>query len=163
VTRAAALLALFLVGCAGDRYALGPEWAPLEEIAELDLPLVPDSAITTIGKRCLVADLDEFLGDHPPGSADFDAIMLHEQAHAVRQRERGLTAWLAAYLADRDFAWAEEQVGWAIELQHLRARGALTNPPEYYASILARYRNARGQLVSYEAALEWVRFVLAQP
>lgn len=163
LSRAFLILVGLLVGCgSSERLELEARWRPLEQIVEADLPLVPDTAITTIGARCYVVDLDEFLREHPPGSVEFDAIMLHEQVHARRQEDEGLGEWLARYLADQDFAWAEEQAGWAIELRHRRARGAL-EPAEHYAAILARYRNARGELVSYEAALAFVRAVLAQP
>lgn len=159
------LAVLLTVGCGSTReHKLGPEWRPLEAIVEGNLPLVSDTAITTMGARCYVADLGEWLAAHPPAGPDFAAILAHEQEHARRQADAsgGPAPWVARYLVDRAFAWAEEQRGWRVELRARRAAGVL-RPPEVYASILADYRNATGKLVSYADALAFVHAVLSEP
>lgn len=159
------LIGCLLAGCGSvHEHKLDAKWRPLSAIVETDLPFVSDRAITTMGERCYVADLSEWLAAHPPTGPDFAAIMAHEQVHAQRQADAsgGPGPWVARYLVDRDFAWEEEQHGWRAELRERRRLGVL-RPAEVYAAILADYRNAAGKLTSYGDALAFVRGVLSGP
>lgn len=140
-----------LLGCNSSRLELDPEWRPLEVVIEADIPLVSDTAITTIGRTIFVKDLDAWLLDYPVGSTQFRALLMHERAHSQRQADNSL--WYFNYLADKDFRWEEEKLGWELEIRHLAAMG-VAQQPEVYAAMLA---NNYSNMVSYQEALEWVR------
>lgn len=154
--RLATLFALLpLAGCSAPRLTLEPRWAPLTEIIERPAPAgvaLSTRAIATVGHQVLVHDLADFVRRHPPGSARLEALLLHEQEHASRQEAAGLGLWLARYVSDRAFMWAEEQRGWALELQALRAAGLRRDPREV-AAVLTGYRNLEGPMCSYAEAL----------
>lgn len=150
---------LLLAGCASP-HALDERWRPLVEVVERPDLLVSDATATTLGTRVYVADLDAFLERFPPGSAEQEALLLHEREHAVRQLDAGLGPWLARYLNDRAFMWREEQVGWFLQLKHLQAAGRPLFP-QVIARTLANYRNIDGRMVSEAKALAWVQAVLA--
>lgn len=140
---------------------LDPRWAPLEAIVErAALPGLSNTAATTIGTKVHVVDLAAWLKRHPEGSPRFDAVLHHEQVHARRQLAAGVDPWIARYLRDRAFMWAEEQRGWYEELRHLQARGLQVNPPGV-AKVLSKYSNLAGPMVTYDEALAWVQAVLA--
>ena len=148
-------------GRQGDEYILDKRWAPLEKIVErLPIPGMSNTAATTISPNVYVVDLDEWLAKHPPNQPLFDSIMLHEQLHALRQEKTGVDDWVDRYLIDREFMWAEEQLGWYEQIRHLRSRGQRLIP-EAIAKNLSRYRNLRGSMISYEEALKWVQDVMA--
>lgn len=149
------LLVLFLSACSADIYKLGPEWKPLKQIVERDLPFVADNATTTIGTNVYTVNLEKWLTRHPPGSAAFKALLSHEQVHAARQEKHGLASWLFAYLTDKDFKWEEEKLGWEQEIRISRRNG-IEKRDEIYAAILA---NDYQGMVSYNEALEWVRSI----
>lgn len=151
----ALLFCAIIQGCT-TTHQLAPEWAPLERIVEGNIPFVSDTAITTLGKQCFVVDLDEWLLNHPVNSDQYHAILLHEQVHAKRQLDTGLTLWLAKYVG-KEFRWQEESLGWEKELKYLRSKGK-AKQAEYYAQILSRMYNG---MISYADALQWVRTILS--
>jgi hypothetical protein len=155
------LILLSLLGCSNlEHLDLDPKWAPLDEIHERPDMLGFSSTTTTIGHTVYVADLDRWLLEHPVGSPLFDAVLLHEQVHAVRQLEHGVSFWIARYLTDAEFMWDEEQRGWYVELRHLRYRGLQVDVGGV-ARNLHHYENLLGQqMVSYEDAVVWVQAVL---
>lgn len=152
------LCTLLLVGCINQPAPLDLEarWLPLKQVVQGDLPFVPDDAITTIVDTCYVVDLDAFQASHP--EPRFTAIMLHERAHARRQN----AAWFVRYLMEPSFAWAEEQIGWRLELLWLRDHGVSWSP-EGIARMLSRYQVVGGSMVSFEDALAWAKAVLKEP
>ena len=91
----------------------------------------------------------------------FEAVLLHEQLHSSRQFEYGVTPWLARYLWSPEFMWAEERLGWRVQLAHLMANG-MEIDAEGVARNLAKYVNLRGAMINYEDALAWVRAVLRE-
>lgn len=155
----ALLLALLgLVGCQSP-YPLDERWRPLVEVVERPDLLGAGSRTTTLGARLYVADLNAWLRRYPPGSVEQEALLLHEREHARRQLAQGLGPWLAGYLNDPDFMWREEQLGWALEIEHLRDRGGRVVPAAM-AAALAGYRNLTGSMVGFSEALAFVRAVL---
>lgn len=156
-----AALLLLPVGCSSyDTFDLDPKWEPLEQISERPDMLGSDTQATTIGHTVYVEDLDKWLLERPVGSPRFDAILLHEQVHSVRQLDAGVTVWLAQYLTDTDFMWEEERIGWYEQLRELQRRGARVDVGGV-ARTLHNYRNLRGRMVSYQDALQWVNDVIA--
>lgn len=166
------LLPLAAVGCKSQekegwasaagfaRMDLADEWAPLETLHERPDMLGSGSTATTIGHTVYVEDLDEWLADRPIGSPRFNASMMHERLHAERQLATGVIAWIARYVTDTDFMWAEEQLGWYIQIRELRRTGYQLNLPGI-AATLHGYRNLRGHMVGTAEALAWVEDVLA--
>ena len=152
------LIILLVSGCVGSVHNVPEQYRPLERVQ--GSPLRSNSAITTIGRTAYVNDLGEWLTAHPPGSPKYHALLLHEREHTLRQEAYGLRAWLVQYLADTDFMWAEERVGWYAQIQAYRKAGLTVNP-EGIAKLLSSYRNIAGRMVAYEDALAWVRDVLS--
>lgn len=158
------LLALALaVGCARHTHKLDGRWEPLHEVAEAGDELIAPGVTTTVGHSCFVADLDSWLLRHPPGTIEYDAVLLHEQIHSRRQLdyELGLAAWLARYLADPEFRWEEEKLGYEAAITHLVQNGRQVNT-EHLALILNKNYDFNGRMVSYADALEWVRGIVAR-
>jgi len=157
------LVAVFLLaGCktGGLTYEVEEVYRPLEKIRErVDLPSVSDTAMTTVGTTAYVVDLEWWLDRYPPGQPRYESIMRHEQVHSRRQIDRGVYLWVARYSYDREFAWAEEQLGWYEELKTLQRYGLPINV-ESVALILSGYRNLSGRLVSFADARNWVLSVL---
>ena len=155
------LLLLLPLGCANyESMDLDAKWEPLETIRERPDMLGSDSQATTIGHTMYVEDLDDWLAQRPVDGPRFDAILLHEQVHAVRQLDAGVTVWLSRYVTDTDFMWEEEQLGWYEQLRELRRRGQQINVPGV-ANTLRNYKNLAGRMVSYAEAVGWVEDVLA--
>lgn len=150
--------ALLLAGCSSQE--LGPEWLPLETLQESQSMTVGLSSggARTVGTVVYVKDLDEWLARHPEPL--FSAVLRHEQVHAIRQLDEGVSAWVSRYLTDTDFMWGEEQLGWHQQLIHLQQSGYGVIP-EGVALILHDYKSLSGTMVTYQEALEWVRQVLA--
>lgn len=154
------VLVLFVVGCSGREHKLGDTYRPLDRIAERPDVGVAATAATTIGDTVYVVDLKGWLGANPPGSLAFHATMLHEQEHARRQAKAGLVKWLASYVTNADFMWAEEQRGWYLELRALRGGGA-NILVDVVAASLADYKTLTGaRMVSFGEAKTWVEAVL---
>lgn len=151
---------LFVIGCSSAEYDIEATYLPLKQIRERPDFLASDTVITTIGDTIYVADLDKWLSKYEPGSALFRSKLNHEQIHAVRQFDKGLTEWLAKYMTDTSFMWAEEQYGWYKEIITLRDSGFVVNPAAI-AVVLKGYKNFVGKMVSYDQALEWVQAVLS--
>jgi len=152
------VILLGAIGCNGAAHAVPERFRPLEQIKESALR--PGTAITTIGKTAWVWNLDKWLKLHPPDSPVYDAILLHEREHAIRQLAYGTTSWVARYLRDTEFMRDEELRGWYLQLKEYQRRGLQTNP-EGVAKVLAGYYNFSGHMIEYEDALTWVRDVLA--
>jgi hypothetical protein len=153
------ILSLFLlVGC--NSFDLDEKWHPLEKIVERPNVVYGYSGFsTTVGTNVYKSDLDAFWEKNPPGTLRFDALMYHEQVHSKRQLKVGLYDWLALYLYDKKFMWAEEQLGWYTTIQFYRQRGMQVYPPAI-ASSLSKYGNLSGRMVTLEDALNWVNSVL---
>lgn len=153
-------LAFALSGCART-HQLDERWRPLLEVVERpDLPLLSPTATSTIGRRIYVVNLDEWLQRFPPGSVQYDALLLHEQEHARRELRMGVDRFLARYFHDPAFQWQEEQRGWYLQIRHLVRNGQSVDA-RVAATILSQYRNFQGPMVSFDDALAWVRAVLA--
>lgn len=150
---------VFIVGCSGGVHRLDPRWAPLVEVVERPSLILSDEASSTLGNRVYVADLDAWLRRYPDGSVEQEALLLHEQEHALRQQATGLGRWLGRYLNDRAFMWQEEQRGWALELRHLQRHGRPIVRVGI-ASALHGYRNLAGRMVGFAEALAWIDAVL---
>lgn len=152
---------VLLVGCvdyAGQ--ALPEEWRPLERIQERPAMLAKGSISTTIGKTLYVANLAKWFQKHPPGSIRYRAILRHEQEHSRRQLKRGVVAWLAQYVYDRDFMWLEERIGYFYAIT-VRQRGGEQINVLGLANTLHNYKNLAGNMVSVDEALDWVNAVIS--
>lgn len=164
-----ALFLIFLVGC--KTYELGPEWKPLTTVIERPtLPFISDTATTTKGSHVYTTDLDAWLTKYPPGSVEFAALMMHEREHARRQfrykdlpGEAALIVWIARYVSDAEFMWAEEQQGHYLAIKHLQANGLWTaQHTAAKARILSRYRTLSGNaMVSEQEATVWIEQALS--
>lgn len=150
---------ILLVGCNADSLELDDRWAPLELITERPDMLASADVVTTIGHTMYVEDLDRWLLTHPIDSPRFNATLLHERVHSVRQLDMGVTEWLARYVTDTDFMWDEESRGWYETLREWQ-RTRVQFSPEGVAQTLANYRNIAGPMISYQEALTWIRDVL---
>lgn len=157
--RAPLLAAVLALASCHRPYALDERWRPLVEVVERPNVLVSNTIATTLGTRVYVANLPDWLERFPPGSPEQEAFLLHEREHARRQLAAGLGPWLARYLRDRDFMWREEQIGWALQLEHLRDHGRPLFP-QVLAAALADYRNLTGRMVGFTEALAFVEAVL---
>lgn len=158
-------IVLFLAGCAGKEYKLGPEWKPLEAVVERPAAfknLAPATVSTTVGRYVYVRDVDDWLVRYRPGSAKFKGLLAHEQEHSRRQLKMGTAKWIAKYSIDADFALLEEQIGYYHEITTRRWHGEYV-VPENYARSISGYKTILGgkRLISYADALVWVRDVLA--
>lgn len=156
------LLLVLLVGCGGPTYKLEDRWSPLKEVVE-NPDLAKTGMTMTLGSTCRVWNLKEWLEDYQPGTVEYEALLMHEREHAVRQFAfpGGEYAWAALYGMDKDFRWQEEQVGWGKELTHLIHNGRMINA-EAVAWILNRdYDGVTGHMVSFEDALKWTQATIA--
>jgi hypothetical protein len=126
-----------------DIHRLDAEWLPLEQLRERPSALLPGSVTTTVGERAYVADVEKWLEERPIDSPRYRATLAHEQEHAKRQLAHGVTTWIAKYLYDQQFMWAEEQRGWYISLRAYRRSGLRVNP-EAVAKTLNGYKNLQG-------------------
>ena len=180
LTRIALLAALVLpsLGCVAERgdngvqaanviddhlgvFLVPAEFSPLAAITERPDYVLPESAITTIGTTAYVVNLSAWLRQYRPGSFEFHAVMLHEQAHSKRQLAYGTLGWIAHYVVDTDFMWTEEQIGWYYELIMLRNSGVTINA-DGVATILSHYKNAtNSRMVGFVEAKQWVQSVLS--
>jgi hypothetical protein len=146
---AGALTACLSAGCNTGSYKLGPEWAPLESIDEASW--VSEGMVTTIEPHSYTNSLKDLLGAYPPDGVWFKALMLHEQVHAVRERQQG-PMFYVEYAAFDSFRWEEEKLGYGAEIQYLRAHGIRVNPGAYARVMADKYSG----MVNYDVALAWV-------
>ena len=155
------LITLFImVGCNGPVYKLEDRWAPLVQVQQTTDKLIADHTTTTIGDTCFCNDLKQWLQDYPPGTVEYEALLLHEKQHSIRQGsfEGHAEAWLLKYAAEPSFRWAEEQIGWAQEITHLVQGGRNVIPEEVATWLSENYSDPLGRpMVSYNDALVWVR------
>ena len=143
-------------GSDNKSFKLDEKWRPLEEIQErgaiLGTAIKGNSIITTVGHIAYVENLEEYLAIRPPGSIAFESIMTHEQVHSRRQLKTGLYTWISRYLVDKEFALAEEKIGYYHQM-----RINMSLQPETVAKFLSTYKIASGYLVSEADALTWAR------
>jgi len=163
---ATTLFALIIVstGCVGPSYNLEARWAPLVRVKQTTDKLLTDKTTTTIGDPCFCNDLKQWLQDYPPGSVEFEALLQHEQQHAIRQGSFDGPAelWIAKYIAEPAFRWQEEQIGWAKEITHLVLNGRHVIPEEVALWLSDNYVDPLGrQMVTYSNALVWVKATIA--
>jgi hypothetical protein len=151
---------LFVIGCSTTEYNVESDYRPLKQIRERPEFLAPDTTITTVGDTIYVANLKNWLADNEPGSLVYRSKLKHEQVHSIRQSDKGLAEWLAKYMTDTSFMWAEEQRGWYEEIMTIRTAGLNVNPAEI-AVILKGYKNLVGKMVSFDDALVWVQAVIS--
>lgn len=157
-------IAAFSAGCASQEHKLDKAYAPLARIVERP-NICPntcpsESTVRTVGDTAYVADLDRWLIENPPGSLTYRAVLLHEQKHALRQIDRGVIYWLAAYATDPEFMWREEQHGWYLELTTLQSGGASILVGDVVDSLVRHVTVTGEPMVSHMEALNWVQAVL---
>lgn len=113
---------LLLTGC--NSIELDSKWYPLIKVVER-----PGSgtAITTIGNKVYLTELDNFLERYPVDSPRFEEIMSHEKVHSVRQLDYGLYGWLFKYLINQEFRKYEEQLGWYVSIKMYQKFGLVVN------------------------------------
>ena len=160
------LLALVLLGgltaCRSFKTVdLAPEWRPLERVAQAGDKLLKPGQTTCLGTTLCVADLDDWSRLYPEGSIKRRALLLHERVHSQRQIEAGLAPWLARYVADADFRWREERLGWEQEIATL-TRAGVQVPVEVFAKILSdEYVHFGARMVSATDARAWILEVIS--
>jgi hypothetical protein len=153
------LFALSATGC-GKAIDLEPELKPLERLRESKVVAagLGDSGIRTIGETAYVADIGKFKDKNPEPL--FTGTLLHERVHTIRQKKAGLMKWLAKYVSDPKFMWAEEAEGWYVFITYLRSKGKGINVDQT-AKILSGYKTGLGKrMVSFADAKAWVQSVL---
>lgn len=142
---------LFLALLAGCKTLDLPErYRPLETLSEGNF--LGDHTATTVGTTVYVEDLADWDLEDPLTHA----VLLHERVHAIRQIEAGVASWAWDYLTDPDFAWREEQLGWAVQIAEWRRAGIAFDAPAL-AKVLHDYPHPLGPIVSESDALEWIR------
>lgn len=140
-------------------YTLPNKYLPLKKIVQNPAKTFGPGAFT-IAPIVYVRDLESFLKLNPPDSAQFHAIMKHEQVHGKRQARLGLPVYVAKYRSNPNFMWAEEKLGWYAELT-AAANAGLDLPASDIAHILTKYRTLDGRrMVSLAVAEAWVNDVL---
>jgi len=147
---------LAIQGC--NSISLPHRYTPLTEILEFDIPIIPDSCLTTVGTSVCVADISSF----DITTQNSVAELLHEQAHSRRQENYpylGTLGWIVNYLFDRDFARNEEEIGWRMELEYKKAHRISVDIPATVAA-LRTYRVITGYLWDTVEAQKWVESVV---
>jgi hypothetical protein len=146
---------LCFTGClTGRTFELDPKWKPLVSVEEATDKIMPPQTTTTIGEHCYVSDLAQWLKDYPPGSIQQEALLRHEQLHAIRQLSYplGIETWLLKYISEPSFRWEEEKLGYEQEITWLVQHGVYVYPP-LWASYMS---NNYSSMVSFEDAQAWV-------
>lgn len=144
---------LFLAACA----PLPREFRPLERVVQRP---GGGTTVTTVGTTVLVGDASDYTEEKIDSDPLIRAVLLHERVHAERQLDQGVAEWLATYLTDKDVAWAEEQLGWYVQIRELQRLGQPVNA-QGVAKILSEYAHPLGQIVEFYEALNWVNSVLS--
>lgn len=148
-------LALLLAsGCTSE--PLAAEWLPLVRVEQDPTRLVGAGVVTTIEDTIFVRDLAAFDLDNPAGSTGLAALLTHEREHARRQAAAG-PEWFVRYLAEPSFRWAEEQIGWRLEIEYHLAHGDLVDAENVANFLVANYMS----MVDRPTALAWVQSVIA--
>jgi len=144
---------LLLIGCTTTTYKLDKKYRPLTEIVETSKYNITTD-LSTLGTQCFTNNLSEFLKNVPPGSADFNALLLHEQYHALRQQEVGLNTWNKRYNDDFRFRRSEELGGYRIQIFALLDAGIKVDV-KYYGDVLAN--NPAYRMIEQSDAEKWVQ------
>lgn len=143
-------------GCASEEQ-LEPRFAPLTRIVEVrELPLAA-GRVSTIYTTLYTSDLAAIDSWFPAGSVQREALLLHEQAHAIRQAQESF--WLVKYVAEPSFRLAEEKIGWRLELLWLRDHGVPIVPWNWAESMATGYSG----MITHAEAEAWVDSVLNEP
>lgn len=141
---------LFLALLAGCKTVDLPEqYRPLTTLSEGNF--LGDHTATTVGTTVYVEDLSDWDLADPK----IHAVLLHERVHAVRQLDSGVASWAWDYLTDPDFAWAEEKLGWAVQIAEWRRVGIQWDA-RALAKVLHNYPHPLGPIVSEEEAYQWL-------
>jgi hypothetical protein len=144
-----AVVSVAFSGCTGHVLKLDQRFAPLTEIRESSA--IPDGMVTTVYTEVLTKDLAELLGAYPQGSVELEALLRHEQLHAVH--EFADPTFFPRYAASRDFRWNEEKAGWSKEIAYLREHGKAIDTEQIAEVLATRYQN----MVSREEARAWLQ------
>ena len=147
---------LSLAGCSAPSLTLDASYAPLTRVEQDPTKMIiASSVVTTADNVVWVHDLTKWEFNNPAGPFR-DAVLQHERAHAIRQNAMG-PIWYARYLTEPSFRWAEEQVGWAIQLKCLTAavQGFDVNATAAFLSGSA-YTILGVPMVSNADALAWI-------
>ena len=147
---------LFSAGC--KTKSIPKHFAPLETLVER--PWGDNQFLTTLHTSVWVSDIEDYLKRSPEGSYGYNSTMIHERIHSIRMGNIFSTGvFVLQYGFNTDFMWEEEQLGWYFDLKYKQKKGILKQP-EYYALVLAKYKNLTGKMVTYIDALAWVKDVL---
>ena len=150
---------LFALSGCSTVMELEDKWSPLRFIKQSKTLAIGASA-RTIGDSFFVSDLKDWLEDHPEPL--FSAVVTHERVHSVRQLsyKKGLTAWIARYLTDKEFMWHEEQLGYYYHITYLHLHGGWIDV-DSWADGLSGYVSALGFMISKSDAKTWLESVVA--
>ena len=141
-----AALALLLAGCATPGLP-----APLLRVAEV--PGLGADRLVTVGTTLLAEDWGRWQAAHP--EPWLTAVLLHEAEHARRQIAAGLGTWLLRYALEPGFAWAEERLGWEVELRYLAQHGVRVPPEQVVAWLMAYGPWPYGRIASEAEVWAW--------
>jgi hypothetical protein len=153
------LFVLLMSGCASTR-AVDQKYLPLTTMSERPWYaafLGGTGTITTIGDTVYVSTLKRWDDKKERYPRRYDAVMLHEMTHSLRQFSSGTAEWISSYLSSKDFRWKEEQLGWYIELRKYKQYGFRINV-EAVAKTLSEYSPS---LTDYDTALQWTKDVVS--
>lgn len=152
------VLAVFsLGGCsAPTEIQLDARFRPLVRVREASAPGLRPGQVMTLYTDVVTADLADLTSAYRPGSVEWDALMLHERQHSIREFED--PSFLARYAASRGFRWQEEKIGWSAEIAHLRVHGRFVDVA-WIAETLSR---DYGGMVGLEDARAWAEGELAR-
>ena len=141
-----------LSGCSSQHMRLDPKWEPLTSIEQNSI--CPEHRIVAVGDTVYVRYLGDFLRRNAQKTR-LEAVLVHEQVHARRQRTHplGTFGWCIRYLFDKEFAAEEERVAYLAERAYLLARGKARDLEET-TSILRSYWVLTGRLWSRSEAKE---------
>jgi len=96
--------------------------------------------------------LAEYTGDKI--SVQNAALLEHEEMHAARQRACLYAFWHMSYATSKEFRWKEEQLGYKVQIEYLRAHGIKPTEDWFIGLVMDDFY---GGMVSKEDASKWFR------
>lgn len=149
------ILILVLSGCSCnlDHITLESHWEPLKRIQKDGS--VPEGLYQTVDGVILTRDPCEFAAQDAYSQ---NALLTHEQVHALHQREMGSVDFARRYANDLAFRLQEEQAGWRAQIVYLVRHGREKDiDPAFIASVFVRqYR-----VSTEERVIAWVNSEVA--
>jgi len=148
-------LLLFLSGCFSSPKSLDLDirWLPLKRIVECP-KIRAEGVYCTQGHTIYTHSLEEFLS---LGIIHQEALLAHEQIHAVHQSAMGVEIFKKKYAENAAFRKSEETAAWTAQIIYIELHGLKVDVIDTVLEIHTRYfDNDNNPLFSKQEALELV-------